>query len=393
VRLDFSKSFFIALALMSKPGDETKFFELPPERFNGKIPFILTNIVDELNRLHAEEVEGLFRLSGHELEMNNLIALFDQGPVSQFPQKLSIHSLAGVIKRYLRKMAVRDGLIPTDLYDPVLASMCTKDPAQRIVLLKKLVPLLNPIRQKMLAFLCRYWKSITDHIAVNKMTVENMAVCVSQVILVSPTGLDPFETQRQVGLAANAMAILIGQVEEMFPNVIITHADYCTAEEIEDLRAPKLNMANVNHLIVRDTFRRVSRIPWLPDCRIERHPAYQLPLMRPEDTIPIEPIELTQSRVFTREKVRAVLRSVLNMEAMTVSQPSGTTDATELDAVFELDSLPRPDVDTPEPPVSEAPHDAALEDIDPLAPFGGGDAAVAVADGADVELPLPPDEP
>jgi hypothetical protein len=281
------------------------FFEIPPESFNGKIPFILTDVIAQLVERHADDVEGIFRLNGHDGEMVDLIARLGDGPLATWPSKLSLHSLAGTVKRYLRKLSEREPFIPHAIYNEIMSGFDAKDTPRSIALLKQLMNRLSPVRRKMLNFLFKYLNDIVQKSGKNKMTPANLAVCVSQVILIAHKGLDPMEMQRHIGLGSQAVSWLIVHCDEIFGDTL-SQADICTAEDLEPLRALRLTLPNVNHLMTRDSCRRESLIPWGPACRVERRPCYARPVEAPAETVPVE----LQSRVEAVKRMDPLLDEV-----------------------------------------------------------------------------------
>jgi hypothetical protein len=300
---------------------------MSPERYNGKIPFIVTDIVERLIGLHADQIEGIFRRNGPEHEILSLIDQLSRGRVENWPANIDVHTLAGTLKRYLRKIGERDGLIPSELYDRFLTAMMAKTAAQAQELLKNLIDAELPTaRQKLLCFLCRYWHQVLEHSDTNKMTATNLGVCVSQVILVIPKVSDPTEAQRQIALANLAAATLIEGYSRIFADVTITSDDFCTTEDLETLKAPKLNMAAVNHLIVRDTLRRESLIPWLPACRAELKHNYIRPARKPQEQ---HVLEMGRRPLLTPAKMTAVMQSMITMARMSKS-PMDLPDRAQL---------------------------------------------------------------
>jgi hypothetical protein len=64
--------------------------------------------------------------------MLSLIARLSEGRISSWPEQLNIHSLTGILKRYLRKMAERNPLIPPAFYDGIRSTVTAKEPRQNI---------------------------------------------------------------------------------------------------------------------------------------------------------------------------------------------------------------------------------------------------------------------
>ena len=92
-------------------------FELPPEKFRGKIPFIVSDIVNELKKRKCEEVEGIFRHNGSDTGIKQLINEFNYGQIQDWSKYTEIHILSVTLKRYLRRIADFEPLIPFELYD------------------------------------------------------------------------------------------------------------------------------------------------------------------------------------------------------------------------------------------------------------------------------------
>jgi hypothetical protein len=246
------------------------------------------------------------------LEVRSLIARLSDGPINPWPEDLSVYVLAGTLSGYLKEQAKRDYLIPGELYEPIIAAMCISDVSMQIRLLKRIITLLPPIRVKMLAYLCQYWHGLADKQSMNSMTADSLGVCLSQALLIAPTGLSLAEARQQVTIAGQAVSVLISNCDDIFEDVKVTVDDFCSAEDLEVLRAPKLNMANVNHLIVRDTFRRGSRIPWLPLCQVEVRPVYQRPAEKP--------VKPEQTQAPARRRLTIVLKKIMKHARLRIAE-------------------------------------------------------------------------
>jgi hypothetical protein len=245
------------------------FFELPPERFNGKIPFVVSDLIDQLTIRHADDLEGVFRLNGPNTEIVQLSARLSRGRITTWPEDVNPHTLTGTLKRYLAKMAEREALIPAHQSNDFLASMLVKSTPERSRVLRQSVNLLDPVRRKTLAFLCRYWHSLTLKADKNQMGPQNLSVCVSQVVMTPASGNDAADTCRQVAASNHLVTVLIESYLDIFADVQIMDSDFCTEDDVITIQAPKFRMDNIDQLILRDTLRRQSLIPWVPLCRIE----------------------------------------------------------------------------------------------------------------------------
>jgi hypothetical protein len=253
------------------------FFEVPPERFNGKIPFIITDVVREILARHGDETEGIFRLNGHDAEMVSLISRLSYGRLSCWPEKVTVHSLAGILKRYLRKMGENESLIPAAFYTRFLSAVDPKDPNQTVALLKGVLRPLSPVRRKILLYLCQFWDGIVQKAAKNKMTYSNLAICVGQAVMVIPKGLDALEMQKQIGKGAQALGLMIQFHANVFEGEKVSEEDFCTEDDIAELGGLRVRTEDVGNLMKRDGLRRTSLIPWVPACKVERKSCYERP--------------------------------------------------------------------------------------------------------------------
>jgi hypothetical protein len=224
--------------------------------------------------------------------------------------------------------------------------MLAQSNAQSRSLIKRLLEMLNPVRRKILAFLCRYLHEVSQKAAVNKMTPQNLAMCVSQAVMALPKGLDAAEAHQHVMLDSQAVTVLIEGYLELFDDVRITDDDFCTAEDLDTLRAPRLNMANVNHLIVRDAFRRESLIPWVPVCRVETAQVNRRPASKPSMPEPV----LSAPLLSSKQKASLVLQSVFRLSSLDsdASRPDEEPKDFDACALFHVDSFPIHDNFTPQ---------------------------------------------
>ena len=258
-------------------------FELHPEKFKGKIPFIVTSIARRLKELHAEEKEGIFRLAGSDIKAKALIDILNKGPIKEWSSDYDVHTVGTVFKRYFRYLSEKDPLIPFDLYDAFLCLMVFSERGEvdLVESCRTLVNSMSESRKKTLSFLIRFLKTVEQKSAVNKMTAKNIAICFAPN-LVAPRGDDETRDKlRENALINRLVENMILNCDSIFADVPVTDDDFCTEEEIAAVCADKLNMANVNHLIVRNKLRENSVIPYAPVCRVEVNEIYERPSTRP----------------------------------------------------------------------------------------------------------------
>lgn len=86
------------------------------EETNLDIPTILKSCVRVIN-LYGLHHHGIFRVSGSQVEINNMRDAFERGedPLSDTTDASDINSVAGVLKLYFREL--REPLFPIQYFD------------------------------------------------------------------------------------------------------------------------------------------------------------------------------------------------------------------------------------------------------------------------------------
>ena len=258
-------------------------FELHPEKFKGKIPFVVTDIVRRLEVLHVQDQEGIFRLAGSDLKAKALTEILNKGPIKSWSPDYDVHTVGTVFKRYFRYLADKDPLIPFDLYDAFLCLMVFSENGELGLVenSRTLVNSMSESRKKTLSFLIRFLKTVADRSETNKMTAKNIAICFAPNLVAPRKGDGERDQLKENALVNKLVENMITHCDEIFADIPINEDDFCTEEEIAAICAEKLNMAKVNHLIVRNKLRENSVIPYAPMCRVEVNEIYERPTGRP----------------------------------------------------------------------------------------------------------------
>lgn len=263
-------------------------WEAAPEVFRGKIPYIVSDIITQLENLHAERVVGIFRLNGSDSLCKTLIEELSRGPVTDW-SKYDVNTIATCLKRYFRQMAIQDPLIQNDVFDIAIAAVTlpTKtDPdlteASRINLLTKVFHELTPCRQKMLFYLTRFLsKKIAANSDKNQMNPKNISICIGPNLVVPPQGIGVGAVE--LSYPANAVIEnMILSFDEIFKGFEIKDNDFCNEDDIIEVLSPKLDIDHINFFIARSKLRSESLIPYLPICDTSRDGHYERPTRHPE---------------------------------------------------------------------------------------------------------------
>ncbi|XP_077441579.1 rho GTPase-activating protein 24 isoform X4 [Vanacampus margaritifer] len=160
--------------------------------------------------------EGLFRLPGQANLVKELQEAFDCGEKPLFDCNTDVHTVASLLKLYLRELP--EPVVPFHKYDDFLA--CAKllgvqdDTGMKE--LRKLVEGLPPVNYNLLKYICRFLDEVQSYSGVNKMSVQNLATVFGPNIL-WPKVKDPVAIMEGTVLVQQLMAVLIGRQDTLFP--------------------------------------------------------------------------------------------------------------------------------------------------------------------------------
>lgn len=254
------------------------YFDAKPERFNGKIPFILSDLINEMKKRNVEKKEGIFRLNGSDTQCRELIECFNKTNNVDLSIYQDINTLSTVLKRYFGKMSDTNSLIPNDLYDPIMGLMANPNltEEQQIEELKKfLLSGMQLPRLKILKYLCQFLAFIESNKAENQMTFKNLSICISPNLLVSK---HPSQGAiKQSNYVINAVTLIFQHYETILESVPLSDDDIMT----DAFSLPKYNISDLEHLVARCKARENSLIPYVPVCRFSRNKKYKRPTKEP----------------------------------------------------------------------------------------------------------------
>ncbi|XP_053195608.1 rho GTPase-activating protein 24 [Scomber japonicus] len=185
-------------------------------RFGNKLaPMLVEQCVDFIRQWGLRE-EGLFRLPGQANLVKELQDAFDCGEKPSFDCNTDVHTVASLLKLYLRELP--EPVIPFHKYEEFLAcaKLLGKDDEMGVKELRKLVEILPPVNYNLLKYICRFLDEVQSYSGVNKMSVQNLATVFGPNIL-RPKVEDPVAIMEGTVLVQQLMAVLIGQQDVLFP--------------------------------------------------------------------------------------------------------------------------------------------------------------------------------
>ncbi|VDD90971.1 unnamed protein product [Enterobius vermicularis] len=159
------------------------------EATSEAIPLLITSSIRVLSQF-ALHHQGIFRISGSQIEINAFKEAFEKGedPLRDVVDASDVNSVAGVLKLYLREL--REPLFPIFLFDQL--TKCAECPTAE-GFIQQIVPLLQKLSQPTLLVL-RYLFAFLNHLSEfsdeNMMDPYNLAICFGPTLLPIPEGKD-----------------------------------------------------------------------------------------------------------------------------------------------------------------------------------------------------------
>ncbi|GCB70598.1 hypothetical protein scyTo_0010815 [Scyliorhinus torazame] len=145
-------------------------------------PTLVEQCADFIRQRGLKE-EGLFRLPGQANLVKELQEAFDCGEKPLFDSNTDVHTVASLLKLYLRELP--EPVIPYAKYDEFLscAKLFTKEQESGMKELVKQMKTLPPVNFNLLKYICRFLDEVQSYSDVNKMSVQNLGTVFGPNIL------------------------------------------------------------------------------------------------------------------------------------------------------------------------------------------------------------------
>ncbi|NXW93986.1 RHG24 protein, partial [Alopecoenas beccarii] len=186
------------------------------KRYGNRLaPMLVEQCVDFIRQRGLKE-EGLFRLPGQANLVKELQDAFDCGEKPSFDSNTDVHTVASLLKLYLRELP--EPVIPYAKYDDFLscAKMLSKEEETGLNELVKQVKSLPTVNYNLLKYICRFLDEVQSYSGVNKMSVQNLATVFGPNIL-RPKVEDPLTIMEGTVVVQQLMSVMISKHEELFP--------------------------------------------------------------------------------------------------------------------------------------------------------------------------------
>eukprot|EP01126_Amoeba_proteus_P066921 TRINITY_DN9772_c0_g1_i2.p1 TRINITY_DN9772_c0_g1~~TRINITY_DN9772_c0_g1_i2.p1 ORF type:complete len:568 (-),score=123.45 TRINITY_DN9772_c0_g1_i2:74-1555(-) len=154
-----------------------------PMNMNLDVPVIFSDAIQCISN-HGGQVQGIFRLSGSRMRVNEMIELYNQGQRVDL-EKEDLHDVTCILKQYLRELP--DPLFTLDLYPKWLLSYDSKDWANTLKRMKSLLETLPSLNYNILNRLFHLLHRISNQAEITKMNSTNLAIVWTPNLLKNPT--------------------------------------------------------------------------------------------------------------------------------------------------------------------------------------------------------------
>ncbi|NXI22579.1 RHG24 protein, partial [Sterrhoptilus dennistouni] len=189
------------------------------KRYGNRLaPMLVEQCVDFIRQRGLKE-EGLFRLPGQANLVKELQDAFDCGEKPSFDSNTDVHTVASLLKLYLRELP--EPVVPYAKYEDFLscAKMLSKEEEMGLKELVKQVKSLPAVNYNLLKYICRFLDEVQSYSGVNKMSVQNLATVFGPNIL-RPKVEDPLTIMEGTVVVQQLMSVMISKHEELFPKDI-----------------------------------------------------------------------------------------------------------------------------------------------------------------------------
>ncbi|XP_046888259.1 rho GTPase-activating protein 22 [Hypomesus transpacificus] len=177
-------------------------------------PLLVEQCVDFIRERGLDE-EGLFRMPGQANLVKELQEAFDCGDKPLFDSNTDVHTVASLLKLYLRELP--EPVVPFAKYEDFLscAQLLAKDEEEGVQELGKQVSTLPLANYNLLKYICKFLDEVQSHASENKMGVQNLATVFGPNIL-RPKMEDPVAIMEGTSLVQHLMTILIRDQKRLY---------------------------------------------------------------------------------------------------------------------------------------------------------------------------------
>ncbi|XP_024865040.1 rho GTPase-activating protein 4 isoform X2 [Kryptolebias marmoratus] len=177
-----------------------------------QIPIVVESCIRFIN-LYGLHHEGIFRVPGSQVEVNNLRDAFERGEDPLAERKYDLDSVAGVLKLYFR--CLENPLFPSDSTSQLLESSQIMNEAERAAQLRTIVSSYPKPVIVVMRYLFAFLHHVTQYSDENMMQPYNVAVCFGPSLVRGKQDDDVVALQPLINALVKSILL---QHESIFPS-------------------------------------------------------------------------------------------------------------------------------------------------------------------------------
>ncbi|NP_001364376.1 SLIT-ROBO Rho GTPase-activating protein 2 isoform X9 [Pongo pygmaeus] len=178
------------------------------------IPLVVESCIRFISR-HGLQHEGIFRVSGSQVEVNDIKNAFERGedPLAGDQNDHDMDSIAGVLKLYFR--GLEHPLFPKDIFHDLMACVTMDNLQERALHIRKVLLVLPKTTLIIMRYLFAFLNHLSQFSEENMMDPYNLAICFGPSLMSVPEGHDQVSCQAHVN---ELIKTIIIQHENIFPS-------------------------------------------------------------------------------------------------------------------------------------------------------------------------------
>lgn len=250
----------------------------PIDSYGNRIPLVVSELVRKLEDMKAEEVEGIFRLSGAATTVQNLVNELDRGPVRDYTPYNAI-TVACALKTYFREHAKTEPLLSFSLYPQFLQAVSDDNDDLCVARLGEVIKGLSEGRYRTLAYVILFLSRIAKNADKNKMNAMNLSICFAPNLI---GGRDQSQAMIMMNNQAEnrVIQLMIEHADTLFGHVTFTGDCFVASRETSALILSAANEAQLMQMNRRWSYRTRSLVPYVPKMWFD-DPSFQRPTRDP----------------------------------------------------------------------------------------------------------------
>ncbi|KAG8589257.1 hypothetical protein GDO81_006318 [Engystomops pustulosus] len=177
------------------------------------IPLVVESCIRFISR-HGLQHEGIFRVSGSQVEVNDIKNAFERGedPLEEDQNDHDLDSVAGVLKLYFRGLSTP--LFPKEIFHDLLSCVSMDNMQERAAHIHKVLLCLPSPTIVLMRYLFAFLNHLSQFSDDNMMDPYNLAICFGPTLMCVPDNQDQVSCQSHVN---ELIKTIIMQHESVFP--------------------------------------------------------------------------------------------------------------------------------------------------------------------------------